>query len=480
MPMTPREEPGTTVQKAEELAAAGPKTGRKKTLSQKLLRSMSSRQQPETRKVRVGGYDPTHSKDNVVTTSKFSWWNFLPLALMAEFRRMANLYFLCVAILMLLAEETGWYNTPYPSVWTVGVLAFLISISVLNAGLTDLKRHRADAKMNATPVTVVSRDHATKLRHIRPGDVVVVHRGETAPVDFVVLAGAGEAATCYIDTAAIDGETSLKLRRAAPLTRPWQDPKGETDDSEAINGSTSFQGEVECDLPNEHVNAFTGSITPDGESVKALGKEHVILRGSEVHSLWVVGVCVYAGFETKLAKNMREAPIKFSQLDRIANSAVIVILCFQFALSLASAVGMSGFEKANDKDLWYTGLKSSISHSGVDAKWADLEPRDRQDLGFGFLTFVIMRVYQRLTLSPRRRRGGGRTVSRGAVDASATRRYCFFVPMSLYVTFDLASVRVEIRCHGAPRIIARDLRTPHAIGQTQSLTRNTRRPRSPR
>jgi magnesium-transporting ATPase (P-type) len=116
-------------------------------------------------------------------------------------------------------------------------------------------------------------------------------------------------------------------------------------------------------------------------------------------------VCVYAGFETKLAKNMREPPIKFSQLDRIANSAVIVILCFQFALSLASAVGMSGFEKANDKDLWYTGLKSSISHSGVDAKWADLEPRDRQDLGFGFLTFVIM--------------------------------YCFFVPMSLYVTFDL-------------------------------------------
>ena len=65
---------------------------------------------------------------------------------------------------------------------------------------------------------------------------------------------------------------------------------------------------------------------------------------------------------------------------------------------------MSGFEKANDKDLWYTGLKSSIAHSGVDSRRADLEPRDRQDLGFGFLTFVIM--------------------------------YCF-VPMSLYVTFDL-------------------------------------------
>ena len=96
---------------------------------------------------------------------------------------------------------------------------------------------------------------------------------------------------------------------------------------------------------------------------------------------------------------MREAPIKFSQLDRIANSAVIVILCFQFALSFASAAGMSGFERANDKDLWYTGLKSSIdAHGSVSAKWADLEPRDRQDLGFGFLTFVIMCVYQCLHL----------------------------------------------------------------------------------
>ena len=63
----------------------------------------------------------------------------------------------------------------------------------------------------------------------------------------------------------------------------------------------------------------------------------------------------------------------------------------------------------------------------MDAKWADLEPRDRQDLGFGFLTFVIM--------------------------------LRFFVPMSLYVTFDLASVRVENRCH-APS-------TPHAVGQAR-------------
>ena len=114
VPMTPREEPGTTVQKAEELAAAGPKTGRKKTLSQKLLRSMSSRQQPRPRKVSVGGYDPPHSKDNVVTTSKFSWWNFLPWRSWPSSGGWPTCISYASLYLMLLAEETGWYNTPYP------------------------------------------------------------------------------------------------------------------------------------------------------------------------------------------------------------------------------------------------------------------------------------------------------------------------------------------------------------------------------
>ena len=85
---------------------------------------MSSRQQPETRKVRVGGYDPSDSKDNVVSMSKFSWWNFLPLALMAEFRG----WLICTSSVSLfsccLPRKRSWCHTSCPSVWTVGVLAF--------------------------------------------------------------------------------------------------------------------------------------------------------------------------------------------------------------------------------------------------------------------------------------------------------------------------------------------------------------------
>ena len=51
-------------------------------------------------------------------------------------------------------------------------------------------------------------------------------------------------------------------------------------------------------------------------------------------------------------------------------------------------------------------------------------------------------------------------------DATATRRYCFFVPMSLYVTFDLASIRVQF--YGAPHAIAQTQLTHVRAGQNLS------------
>ena len=121
---------------------------------------------------------------------------------------MANLYFLLVGVLMMIGESTTLFNSPYSSATTLGPLLVLITISLVNEGLTDLQRHRADSAVNATPADVVNRSAASTLRVIRSGDVVCCRRGETAPVDFVILAGAGEASTAYVDTASIDGETT--------------------------------------------------------------------------------------------------------------------------------------------------------------------------------------------------------------------------------------------------------------------------------
>lgn len=40
-----------------------------------------------------------HFPTNEITTSKYHWWNFLPLNLLEQFRRFANAYFLVITIL---------------------------------------------------------------------------------------------------------------------------------------------------------------------------------------------------------------------------------------------------------------------------------------------------------------------------------------------------------------------------------------------
>jgi hypothetical protein len=44
---------------------------------------------------------PQNSKlfrNNAITSSKYTWWNFIPKNLFEQFRRISNIYFLAVAI----------------------------------------------------------------------------------------------------------------------------------------------------------------------------------------------------------------------------------------------------------------------------------------------------------------------------------------------------------------------------------------------
>ncbi len=39
---------------------------------------------------------------NVVVTSKYKWWNFLPINMFEQFKKVANFYFLIIAILQMI------------------------------------------------------------------------------------------------------------------------------------------------------------------------------------------------------------------------------------------------------------------------------------------------------------------------------------------------------------------------------------------
>jgi len=194
-------------------------------------------------------------------------------AVKEQFRRVANLYFLIIGIIM----AVGWYSHSFDSAispWTtLGPLAIVISFSLLQEGTADYGRHKSDAATNNYPCVILQRaeeiddsdgheirdetinhgdDVAVDLRKayfvphsknpetpttsskletvkiayeriarkdIRAGNLVLVRNREMVPADIILLASSSENGSAYIETSSIDGETNLKLRTSPHLPK---------------------------------------------------------------------------------------------------------------------------------------------------------------------------------------------------------------------------------------------------------------------
>ena len=129
--------------------------------------------------------------DNSVTTSRYNIINFLPKNLFEQLRRVANLYFLAQAILMVMAEQTGYFQTPYASYTVTMSLSAVIAMTMIKELFEDLKRHRSDKVTNRRKAMVLDRSNQTwaekRWQHLCVGDIVEVTSGQEIPADLVLL-----------------------------------------------------------------------------------------------------------------------------------------------------------------------------------------------------------------------------------------------------------------------------------------------------
>eukprot|EP00537_Pseudo-nitzschia_pungens_P017531 CAMPEP_0172409442 /NCGR_PEP_ID=MMETSP1061-20121228/76369_1 /TAXON_ID=37318 /ORGANISM="Pseudo-nitzschia pungens, Strain cf. pungens" /LENGTH=1620 /DNA_ID=CAMNT_0013145597 /DNA_START=1731 /DNA_END=6593 /DNA_ORIENTATION=+ len=217
--------------------------------------------------------------DNTLITSKYNFFNFVPINIKNQFRRFANMYFLIIGLIM-------WVGTNYPHLFmsafspytTWGPIFLFVSISIFGEAMADRKRHKSDYitntfrcvvvenetadptpvsesvtnKMERSMVNVSKRNRRQSIeadqdaRHDMPGDyvdidpvrpgihgpttaifrpiqrkdirqghIIVVKNREMIPADMVLLASSGDRGCAYIETSSIDGETNLKLRVSA-------------------------------------------------------------------------------------------------------------------------------------------------------------------------------------------------------------------------------------------------------------------------
>ncbi|GAB0097049.1 Phospholipid-transporting ATPase [Sergentomyia squamirostris] len=281
-------------------------------------------------------------RKNRIKSTKYTLITFLPQNLLEQFRRIANFYFLVMTTIALIIDS------PVSPLTSLIPLVFVISVTAMKQGYEDYLRHRADNMVNYSLVTVIRNgiEIDIKCQNVVPGDLVKVVRDCDVPCDLVLLKSSDPHGKCYITTANLDGESSLKT-----LTIPRGLPAVDIDRLNTL-------GIIECEHPVTDLYSFNGRIELSESSVGQrtsrvpdlnisnnnflpLMAENLLLRGSRVKNTeWVIGCAVYTGQTTKLALNSKVTKYKMSSSEKFINKFLIF-----FLILLISIVTVSYFIK---------------------------------------------------------------------------------------------------------------------------------------
>ena len=153
-----------------------------------------------------------HFKDNRIDTTKYNIITFLPKALLLQFVRLANIYFLVCAILQCIPQIS-----PLSPSSAVIPIVIVLSVSVIREGIEDCARAKLDKEQNNEVSSFYSNGawENTTSGQLNIGEVVEVLQEETFPADLILLDSELPEGLCYIETGTLDGEKTLKQKESA-------------------------------------------------------------------------------------------------------------------------------------------------------------------------------------------------------------------------------------------------------------------------
>uniref|UniRef100_A0A8C9XJ07 Phospholipid-transporting ATPase n=1 Tax=Sander lucioperca TaxID=283035 RepID=A0A8C9XJ07_SANLU len=262
---------------------------------------------------------------NAIKTTKYTLLLFIPMNLFEQFHRLANIYFVGLAILNFVPVVSAFQ----PEVALIPICVVL-SLTALKDASEDFRRYQSDRKLNNTPCLIYSRKEQQFIkRHwkdVRVGDFVKVVCNEIVPADLLLLHTSDPSGVCHIETSNLDGEINLKQRKMMS-----GDPEFEPE---------SFNSAVVCEKPNNNLNHFKCYVEKPNKEKVGAGIESLLLRGCTVRNTdHAVGFVVYAGHETKAMLNNKGPRYKRSKLERKLNTDVIFCVILLFTMCLIGALG---------------------------------------------------------------------------------------------------------------------------------------------
>jgi len=289
---------------------------------------------------------------NLISTTKYTFWNFVPKNLYEQFRRMTNVYFLIIVIITLIPSISPL--TPWTSILP---LAFVLGVTALKEGYEDIQRWKADNTVNNKKYSVLSPDGAAsrkRSKNLRVGDMIRIKSDQYLPADVIPLVSALPDGVCFIETAQLDGETNLKIYKAPPLTNAMP-----------VEEILKLKGVLKPTPPDEQLYEWRGTLELSSGETASLKADNLLLRGAKLRNTdWVVGVVVYTGKATKLSLNQNLPPSKFSTIERRLNKCVVGIFIFKLCCVIVVAIGSLFFNLQYAQDSRYLDISSS---SGIQA-----------------------------------------------------------------------------------------------------------------
>ncbi|KAI0883071.1 phospholipid-translocating P-type ATPase [Annulohypoxylon maeteangense] len=324
-----------------------------------------------------------HYISNFIRSSRYTKWSFLPKQLYFQFSKLANFYFLIIAILQLIPglSTTGSFTTLIP-------LLIFVSISMAKEGFDDYRRYVLDKTENLAPAWVLDpertveknnkgpkgffgmklggkkpvEEEMTELQDVgrrqddpvwssiqwqdlRVGDVIKLQRDQSVPADIIILHATGHNGIAYIETMALDGETNLKSKQACSLLAKRCD---------TIENLRRCPAEVVCEDPNVDLYNFEGRVTLDGET-RPLTTSDVVYRGSILRNTdELVGLVINTGEECKIRMNAnRNVRAKAPKIQGLLNRIVILLVLVVLALTVGCMGGYYIWRNAYERHAPY-------------------------------------------------------------------------------------------------------------------------------
>ena len=272
---------------------------------------------------------------NKINTKKYNWATFVPHALLIQFARPANIYFLISAILNCIPAIS-----PISPVTAIIPLVFVLAVSLIREAIEDCSRERLDRKQNNEPVMVYRNKKwdQTISGDLQIGELILVTQDQTFPADLILLDSGLNDGLCFIETGSLDGEKTLKQKEspkefAGQLSDINKDPFDGFD----------ISGHVITDPPNQDLYLLSKimkvSYNNGPEQTIPLSAKQLLLKGAKLKNTpFVVGIIVYVGHDCKIMKNAKDPVTKYSSLERLMNFGLVAIFIFQAILCIIAAI----------------------------------------------------------------------------------------------------------------------------------------------